>query len=242
MEYGAGIKFMFNAPASRPRNYDIRFIVFQDLNGNGNVDGREQGIPNVLVRISPETPMNDINGNDYSNSAHEYSLLTDEDGVAAFRNLPRGNYVIETTPLLSQGSIAETKRFSREITGNKTVPLPYSDGARLSGSILVQRDQHGSTRDVQLNNIRIAATNVASGNSLNTLTDRNGLYVLYLPVGEYTVRINEEAIDQQFQFVENNILLSVKGTMINYSIHFQMVEKQRNIRFGPANNNGAPTE
>ncbi|ASB49111.1 hypothetical protein CDL62_08145 [Alkalitalea saponilacus] len=237
LEFGAGVKFNFNMPASLPKNSDAQFLVFQDMNGNGVQDRQEQGIPNVLVKATLETPMSDPEGNDFYATTEEYILITDNNGEVNFRNLPRGNYIIETIPLSAQGALSETKRFHREITARGRYYLPYSDGARVSGAILVQRDQFGQQRDIRLNNIRITAINQSSGNSYSSLTDRDGRYVMYLPGGNYTISINEAVIDERFSVVDNNINLRVTGSVASYSVNFQLVERGRTIRLAPANNN-----
>lgn len=232
-EIGAGIKFNLNMPTSMPRNYDARFVVFQDANGNGVLDGNEHGIPNVLVRATVDNPMRDIDGNDFNNDTKEYSLITDDKGVVSFRNLPKGSYIVETIPLTVQGAMADIKRFYKEVTSNKTLFLPYSDGARLSGSILVQRDRHGTQRNVLIDNIRVTATNNVDNSSYSSLTDRDGRFVMYLPGGEYTVSINESVVDQRFMFVENDIVLKIAASAGSYVVNFQLEERQRTIRMAP---------
>lgn len=234
-EYGAGLKFNLNMPVSMPRNYDARFVVFQDANGNGVLDGAEYGIADVLVRVTADHPMRDMDGNDFNNEVEEYSLISDNEGVVSFRNLPKGNYIIETIPLTAQGAMADIKRFYRDVTGNRTLFLPYSDGARLSGSILLQRDRYGSQQDVLIDNIRVTATNNADNSSYSSLTDRDGRFVMYLPGGEYTLSINESVVDQRFMFVENDVVLTITAATGSYTLNFQLVERQRTIRMAPAN-------
>src|SRR5690554_337672 len=233
-EFGAGLRFDLNVPLSRPRNFDAEFVVFRDVNGNGVQDPNEAGLPNVLVRLQTETPMSDPLGNDFMGAAEEHLLITDARGRVAFRNLPKGAYAIETMAL-SGGE--ETKRFYREVQNNRTLYLPYSEGARVSGSLLVERDRYGGQRDVFVDNIRVTASNVADGNSYSTLTDREGRYVIYLPVGEYTVEINPAAIDARFDLEENNIKVEVRGTSA-FSVHFRMIERRRTIRMAPGNGGG----
>ncbi|MCT4586711.1 MAG: carboxypeptidase-like regulatory domain-containing protein [Carboxylicivirga sp.] len=230
IEFGFGIKFNVNVPAGVDRNYRATMLVFRDLNGNGIKDRGEQGYENMLIRVTPVSE--NFTEDDLLMQQEIYELITNADGEVEYRHLPRGNYKIETIPLVATEGWYGGSEFYKYIDGNQVINIPLSRGARLSGGIFVQRDAHSANKAIVLGGIRVTAVNQLSGKALSSLTDQYGNYSMYLPNGEYVVTINEGAVGSRYQFMENNIPLVVKNSGENYNIGFFLVEKQRQINFG----------
>ncbi len=230
IEFGFGIKFNVNVPAGVDRNYRATMLVFRDMNGNGIKDRGEQGYENMLIRVTPVSE--NFTEDDLLMQQEIYELITNDEGEVEYRHLPRGNYKIETIPLIATEGWYGGSEFYKYIDGNQLINIPLSRGARLSGGIFVQRDVHSDNKAIVLGGIRVTAVNQLSGEALSSLTDQYGNYSMYLPNGEYVVTINEGAVGSRYQFMENNIPLNVKNSGENYNIGFFLVEKQRQINFG----------
>jgi len=231
IEFGFGVKFNVNVPAGIDRNYRATMVVFRDLNGNGIKDRGEEGYENMLIRVTPVSE--NFTEDDILYQQEIYELITDYKGEVEYRHLPRGNYKIESIPLVATEGWYGGNEFYKYIDGNQLINIPLTRGARLSGGIFVQRDVHSDNKAIVLGGIRVTAVNQLTGDALSALTDQYGNYSLYLPNGDYVVSINEGAVGKRFQFLENNIPLSIKNSGENYNVGFYLVEKQRNINFGP---------
>lgn len=232
-EFGAGIKFNINMPTSLKRNYEVKVIAFRDMNGNGKQDLNEKGIPDMLIHIKLNDTIAQFKSADNQqsifNGPDEYDLVTNGDGVVEYQNIPMGDYVITAMPLASLGGWFDGKTFYRTIDKNKTIYIPLSRGARISGGILLERDRFGTGRKLELSNIRVTAVNQDNGKTFSTLTTGDGNFVLFVPNGNYVMIINESAVDKHFSFMQNNIPIEVNQDFENYNVSFFLAEKQRNI-------------
>lgn len=233
LEFGAGIKFNVNVPTSLKRNYDVKIVAFKDINGNGKFDINEKGISDMLIHIKLNDTVAQLSEYDNEQNVYtgpkEYDLVTNDDGLVEYQNIPLGDYVITAMPLTSMGGWFDGKTFYRNIDKNKTIYIPLSRGARISGGIMLERDIFGTGNKLDLSNIRVTAVNQDNGNTFSTLTSGDGNFVLFVPNGNYVMIINESAVDKHFSFLQNNIPIKVNQEFENYNVSFFLSEKQRNI-------------
>ncbi len=232
-EIGAGVKFNINIPIGLKGNCNVKVIAFRDMNGNGKMDPNEQGIKDMLIHIT----LNDtITNENYSNPNMQgqrqevFDLVTNKKGQVDYINVPQGDYIITARPLSSMGGWFDGKTFYRSIDRNKTIYIPLSKGARISGGILFERDRYGSNKPMDLNGIRITAVNDDNGKTYTTLTDKRGNFALYVPNGNYRIIMNEAAIGSSYEFLQNNIPIEVNKEFEDYNVSFYMVERQRKMR------------
>ena len=237
-EVGFGIKFNFNVPAGRRRNYNAVMVVFRDANGNGIKDHDEQGFANMLIKV---TKVNESFSDEdaFVQTKDIYELITDEDGMVEYKFLPKGNYKIESMPLSASQGWFGKRTIYKFIDGNGVIYIPLSKGAKLTGGIYVERDIHSDNKPVNLGGIRVTVVNQLTGETYTTLTDQNGNYSIHVPSGDYVVSINEGAVGTRFSFLENNIPVSVKSSNKSYNVGFYLSEKKRQIRFGRGRSAGA---
>jgi hypothetical protein len=230
-EFGVGVKFNVNVPIGLQRNYDVKIIAFRDLNGNGTMELNENGISDMLIhiRLNSDSISEKETGDFYQNPS-EYDLVTNGDGLVEYQNIPMGNYVITAMPLASMGGWFDGKTFYRMIDKNKTIYIPLSRGAKVSGGVLLERDRYGTSKVLNLGNIRVTAVNQDDGHSFSTLTSSDGNFSLFVPNGNYLIMINESAVSTQFEFLQNNIPITINKDFENYNVSFYLVEKQRQIK------------
>jgi hypothetical protein len=230
-EAGFGVKFNINVPAGRRKNYNAVMVVFRDANGNGIKDHNEQGFANMLIKV---TRVNESFSEEdaFVQMKDVYELITDADGVAEYKFLPKGNYKIESMPLSANQGWFGKRTMYKFIDGNSTIYIPLSKGAKISGGIYVERDRYSDDKPVNVGGIRVTVVNQQTGETYTTLTDQNGNYSVHVPNGDYVVSINEGAVGTRFSFLENNIPVSVKSSGKSYNVGFYLSEKKRTIRFG----------
>ncbi len=231
-EVGAGVKFNVNMPTGIKRYYKVKVIAFRDLNGNGVMDPGEKGIDNMLILLTKNDKVGSINSEDANLTEFEktYELVTNGKGVVEYDNIPVGEYVITARPLTSMGGWFDGKTFYRTIDKNKEIYIPLSKGARISGGVLTERARYTDNKPVQLGNIRVTAIHTENGKTFSTLTDKDGQFVLFAPNGTYNIMINEQAIGARYEFLQNNIPLTISKDFENYNVSFYLVEKERKMR------------
>ena len=242
-EIGAGVKFDVNLPIGIKSNCKVKVIAFRDMNGNGKKDLNEQGIKDMLIHFT----MKEATGQEYYANPNSpyiqqevFDLVTDKKGEVEYVNVPRGEYVITARPLSSMGGWFDGKTFYRNIDRDKTVYIPLSKGARISGGILFERARFGSDKPVELSGIRVTAMNDDDGRTFTTLTDASGNFALYVPNGNYRIVINEAAVGSRYEFLQNNIPINVNKEFEDYNVSFYLVEKQRKMRLSGGNISNLP--
>ncbi len=231
-EMGAGVKFNVNVPTSFRQNYDVTVIAFRDMNGNGIMELNERGIGEMLIRLKLNDSLTQQKTGDEVRSlleADEYELVTNDKGVVEYNNVPMGEYIITAMPLASMGGWFDGKTFYRTIDKNRTIYVPLSRGARLSGGILLERDRYGNSKELNLGNIRVTAVNQDNGQTYSTLTTSEGNFVMFVPNGNFVISINESAVGNRYVFTQNNIPVVINQDFENYNVSFFLSEKQRNI-------------
>lgn len=233
-EIGAGVKFNVNMPTGIKRYYKVTVIAFRDLNGNGVQDPNEKGIDDMLIMFTKNDTIANIKTGDEDLNRMDkvYELVTNSKGTVEYDNIPVGEYIITAKPLTAMSGWFDGKTFYRTIDKNKTIYIPLSKGARISGGVLMERAKYTDNKPVFLGNIRVTAVNIENGKTFSTLTDKNGQFVLFTPNGSYKITINESAVGSRFEFLQNNIPLNVTKDFENYNVSFYLVEKQRKINMG----------
>jgi hypothetical protein len=231
-EIGAGVKFNVNMPTGFKRYYKVKVVAFRDLNGNGVMDPGEKGIENMLIMLTKNDTVASVDNTqqDLNQMAQIHELVTNGKGYVEYENIPVGEYVIKAKPLTSMGGWFDGKTFYRTVDKNKTIYIPLSKGARISGGVLMERAKFTDNKPVFLGNIRVTAIHTENGKSFSTLTDKDGQFVLFAPNGSYRIVINEEAVGSRFEFLQNDVPLTITKDFENYNVSFYLVEKERQIR------------
>jgi hypothetical protein len=235
-EIGAGAKFNVNMPTGIKRYYKVKVIAFRDLNGNGVMDPGEKGIENMLIMLTQNDTVSNLQSeeNNFNEISKIHELVTNGKGVVEYDNIPVGEYIITAKPLTSMGGWFDGQTFYRTIDKNKEIYIPLSKGARISGGIITERAKYSDNKPLYLGNIRVTAVHTENGKTFSTLTDKDGQFVLFAPNGSYKIMVNDEAVGSKFEFLQNNIPLNISKEFENYNVSFFLVEKERKMKI----NNG----
>jgi len=212
MRFGVTVRKEFGIPVpfSKSKNYDLDFVAFYDLNGNGVHDRDEPTIENVVLTLEDK------------------QIITNLRGEAKLKNVPSGFYGIGVLPLNSiNGWFAEVED-SLFIGEHQTVYIPFMRGVKVSGKVMIDLDQRTRSEDdvFDLSNIKITAVN---GKAYNTLTSLDGSFELYLPNGTYTISLDENVLTTKYQLMQNNMEVTLSRDLENMFVTFFIVEKRRSI-------------
>ncbi len=227
-EFGFSIRKDMNVPASGVRYYDYNVMVYRDISGTGTYQIGDPGVPDIWIRLQQLEPMTEDRILAMSGQK-TFETLTGKDGKAGFVNIPPGNYLLTMVPVGAAGKRHETRTWEVMINRNQTMYLSVDRGAKVSGSISLERDQFTRAEYFPLGGIRVTATNDA-GDTFNTLTTESGQYSLYLPRGKYTLSINENVFGADFNLQHNDIPIEIMHEHEELNISFVARERGRQIR------------
>lgn len=216
-----GLKKTFNLKKPGRKSHDLEVVVFKDLNGNNLRDEGEEFEKNVIVKVNDE------------------ALMTNEDGVVYYKNLAEGQYFVETQLLTNSEGWFKSKGIEVDVNSSQAVYVPLKRGVLITGNIILQKAQYSSLGEgnMKLDGIRVTATDAITGQRYSSLTNLEGAFRLYVPFGQYTVSVNDQAIDDQFEFAQSSYSLDINNQGGNYQMTFYLIEKRRQLNIKKFDNN-----
>lgn len=233
-EFGFSIRKDLNLPVSGRRFYDLTVLVYSDVNGLGDDQQGGPGLRDMWVRLQAIDTGPD-EGITIAQGA-VFEALTNQDGEAFFMNIPPGNYLATIVPVAHAGSRFETRTYEVMVSDDRTLYLSLDRGAKVSGSIILDRDQYTQAEYFPVGNIRITATD-QEGQKFSTLTSQSGNYDLYLPRGKYTISLNENIFSDKFDLQQNNVPVEIMFEQETVTVNFVAKERARQIRIQRPGNN-----
>ncbi|HXC06235.1 MAG TPA: hypothetical protein VNZ86_15865 [Bacteroidia bacterium] len=210
---GFGVKKDFGIPIPKRLrkkvNYTMEFVAFMDLNGNRIMDKDEIPLENVVLHIG------------------EHELITDSKGMARLVNIQAGYYTEHAASLNDLQGWFPLLDDSIQAS-NKTFYIPFVRGVKIFGDVMLEREKFSEDVTLDLSRIKITATD-SFGKPFPAVTDKHGSYVIYVPLGKYTITMDEKILDDAFNLTQNNYPVVLKQGVENIYTPFYIVEKKRKI-------------
>lgn len=237
-----GFRKSFDIPQPGVKYYNLRIICFKDVNGNGFMDNNEHGLPDIVIAIDRKLPV-DSTARKPIRQKGQFSpaeLVTDNFGQVQYLRIPEGEYSLSVLPLVNLKELFNVKGQKQmlNISSDTTYYVPFTQSFRVSGRIILNRDEFSSWSNVSVANIRVTAID-SSGNNFMALTARDGSYVIYVPqAGNYRIIVND-VFDGQFIPQETEYIVSFDGTR-EFEVNFVFNEKKRKINIKDANGKPLP--
>lgn len=219
-----GVRKEFGIPVpkswSKKSFRTITFTAFLDANGNKVKDKNEVILKNIVVKV----------GN--------YEVISNESGECKLLNIGAGIYPIKVWSLFELNGWYPLVDDSLMVGPKDEIMLPFVKGIKLSGSIVLQKDRFsGLQATADLSRILVTATD-STGKVYQSITDKNGDYILYLPPGDFSLSMDESILGKSFVVLKNNSELSLMGVE-SYNFNFYIIEKKRKVNIKKF---GEPTE
>jgi hypothetical protein len=217
----ASVRFRLHTPFVAIRKYyDVKLVLFKDQNGNGRPDSGEEPITDQMLSIN-----NNL-------------FVTNENGHAIFKNVSTGDYRLDfgySSKVKGWIPVGGTIQHA-VINGNKTLYIPYKASKMVQGKLTLTVDSN-SALNYSLANIRVTATTGqdSTAATFSTITDVNGEFYFNLPDGNYLIKLNEAAFDDNFRPVQ----LAQRADLINNSnkiLYFEIKQKKRGINIRKSTN------
>lgn len=237
-----GFRKSFDIPQPGVKYYDLRVVCFKDFNGNGYMDNNEHGLPDIVVTIDRDFQLDSITGKSIRQKGQfsPAELVSDNFGNVQYFRIPAGKYSLNVFPLVNLKELFNVKGQKQllNISSDTTYYVPFTQSFRVSGRIILKRDEFSSLGSISVANIRVIATD-SSGNNFMALTANDGSYVIYVPqAGNYRVSANN-VFEDQFVPQETEYVVSFDGSK-EFEINFIFNEKKRKINVKGANGESLP--
>lgn len=194
------------------RYYDLKVVVFYDVNNNSKKDKDEPSLKSVDLSINDEI------------------LMTNDLGEVKYENIEGGSYKLDLINAQVEDLVpVDGSLQSLVVNNNSTYEIPFKKGKVINGNIKVIADEF-SVSKYNANLVKVIATD-SNGRIYKTLTDDIGNFTMYVPAGEYTVSLNQENYnDSDFKPVQ----YSYNVDLINHEnsfVVFEIRQKKRKVRY-----------
>jgi len=188
----------------------IELFLFYDLNMNGNYDKGDSLASGIMIHVG------------------KVIMMSGKDGKVTYNKLPAGNYSVFMPT--QNGWYGHDLFINLKEKESKSFYIALSQTGTVHGNITYQFD---STYSVSITKDKawqsIVATN-KDGQRFETKTDENGDYNLYLPVGTYTINVDNLPNQIELLLKNNNVQpLQVESGKIINGVDFILKVKQRKV-------------
>lgn len=226
----AGIRKDFGIPLPKKLRCStmgtVTFTAFLDANGNKLFDKNESELSNIIIRVNTD------------------EIITNAEGKATLRNYPGGTYQFMARSVYAMQEWYPLFDDSITIGLKDEVLIPFVKGVKVNGKIVIQKDRFSTLQnDIDLSRLRVEAIDV-DGVVHPCLTDKNGVYTIYLPPGTYQLRMDEGLLGNSLGLVKNNVTVVLENSD-SYNYNFYIVEKKRKLnikKFGTETETEAPSQ
>ncbi len=198
-----GIEKSFGRTGSY-KGYSLALTCFDDKNNNGIRDDDEPFVRSVLIRIGKE------------------AAITDAKGRVKFVEMEAGSFSIQAEN--NQGWISQGPS-TVVLTKNKSVDIPLIKTKSARGKIQLIATKYLESKP-DLSGIRITAID-RWGKKYNTLTNEDGAYIFYLPVGFYKLTVDSEGMP--FVIENSNCEAEVKAEGLNELPSLRYRDQRRKV-------------
>ncbi len=219
-----GIRYSVDIPQPRIKYYDLKIICFNDLNGDQIKSEDEPILPNIILNLK-----RDFENEIIRTVFHEKELVTGLSGEIKVYDIPEGEYILNFSSIENLGVLYNTNGNQQRLNiyGDKTLLVPYGEGFKVKGKIVIERDPNSSKGIINLKGVRVKAVST-TGEIFTTLTDENGYYSLSVPhSGHYKVSVNN-IFGNQFYINNNQMVIQFDGFKI-FNLDFEFIEGKRKV-------------
>jgi hypothetical protein len=201
-----------NVPIPKSKKYyDLKVVLFKDVNSDGQKDDGEEVLENAMVYVQ------------------DFNLVTNRRGEIDCKNLPSGNYTINLINTRKAKLIATNGPIQTIALNQDTkVYIPFKEGRTLTGKVNIELDSL-SLAKFSAEFLKIVISD-SSGHIYSALSDADGQFSIALPDGAYKVSLNPALIGMEGfkpEEMSYNVDLTTKESGF---VQFTIKQKKRKIK------------
>lgn len=212
----AGLRY--NLPASdqekRGKQGNLNLFLFYDNNLNGVYDEGDTPAEDRIVSIG------------------EVSFISNSKGRVQYKKMPYGQYSLRVPSEDWVAIIPASVQINQKRT---TIDVPLQRTGKVSGKLYYQYDARTSEQfDKKYGGLRLWAT-ASNGKQIEALTNANGEFTLFLPIGEYVISVDANSLPQNVYttFEPQTVTVAPDQTVKIPAIELKIKQRKIEIkRFG----------
>ena len=201
-----GITQKLSLPKAGAVNSDLEVIIYKDMNQNGIFDQgdiREEG--HLL----------------YINDA---AFISDTDGSVKYKKLPLGNYRISISNV---GGWYAPDQFIKLEKKKHRIEIPLQRTGTLKANLIYSFNEFSYEINQNLRGITIVATDENNMRYLSK-TNMEGQVVLYLPLGKYSISVDESNLPPEVEIEKNIPKIALDAENVQ-NVTIKLIVKPRKI-------------
>ncbi|MES2332722.1 MAG: carboxypeptidase-like regulatory domain-containing protein [Bacteroidota bacterium] len=192
-------------PKAGAKTNSLELFVYKDLNRNGVYDATDSVAPGYMLYIN-----NDI-------------FMTASNGSILYKNLPADNYRLSMP--VSSGWYSPERYI--KLDKKTRVEIPLQRTGTVKGTISYRSNEFSYEVSNDRSGITVTATD-SSNHIYKTKTGSDGRFVLYIPVGAYSLSLDRNSFPAEMEPVNDNQQVKIDPDNITV-INFDMKIKSRKI-------------
>lgn len=200
-----GITKKLALPRAGAKTNALELFVYMDINRNNIYDAGDSIAPSFLLYVN-----NDI-------------FMTAANGTVVYKNLPVENYRVSTP--VNKGWYSPDRYILLDKKMRVEVPLQRTGTVR--GTIHYTKTEFSYEISNDRSGIMVVATD-SSGHTFKTKTGSDGRFLLFIPVGDYTLGVDHNSFPAELEPVNDNQKIAVKPDEVT-TVQFEMKVRSRKI-------------
>lgn len=190
------------------RKSTVRARVYYDYNSNNRYDEGDKPADGYLLNLD------------------EKAFISDENGKVRYSLVPYGEYTVR--PMRAGRWFFDR----REVTVNSartTIDIPLKQTGTLRGSIRYAAGEHSVDIVPRHEGLRFTIANADKTVAQTVITDGQGRFIAFLPVGEYTITLDKNTLVEYTDCEEYTRVFHVEAGKVNKLEPFEIEVKSRRV-------------
>ncbi len=200
-----GITQKLQLPKATVKKHTLEVFVYKDINRNGAYDAADSAASGYLLYINDDI------------------FISSADGSILYKNIPPGSYRLNMPA--SKGWYAPEQTI--EVDKKSRIEIPLQQTGTIKGGISYISGEFSYDVNTSLSGISVIAMD-SHGRTFTTKTGIDGNFVLYIPVGQYTISLDKASLVTELEALNNDqqVTIATAGVKV---VNFQLKAKSRKI-------------
>jgi hypothetical protein len=190
------------------RKSTVRARVYYDYNSNNQYDEGDKPADGYLLNLD------------------EKAFISDENGKVRYSLVPYGEYTVR--PMRAGRWFFDRKKVTVN-SARTTIDIPLKQSGTLRGSIRYEAGEHSVDIVPRYEGLRFTIANADKTVTQTVITDGQGRFIAFLPVGDYTITLDKNTLVEHTDCEEYTRAFHVEAGKVNELEPFDIEVKSRRV-------------